>query len=349
MKYLIFNIIMIFSLMAEEITSYVDRAVVSPDSSMMAVTSYADKTHSISLWDVNQSSFTMVKKFDFDDDTFFSENVVFSHDNKYLVMGVGNHTYVWDTKTYKLLHKLPNYYEVSAVQFSHDDKYLIVGGENYRVSIWNVKKGFAFSKQLEGKSLGFMEKLFSKASSSKCIYNISFSIDDNYLAVTFEDKAAQIYDMRNNFKMIKRFENKKDYIYMFHFSNDKKYLMASRNDVEMEFFEPFPPFKKLKTVNNSDNDDDIYMTAISKNSHYYLSSWDYNGYIKVWDIQDKVKKIATLDGHQEYTTELQFYNDDQYIISAGGDNKIKIWEFGTWKKLVEIHLDEKHHFKVTKY
>jgi WD40 repeat protein len=264
-----------------------------------------------------------------------------------MVLGLSNHTYVWDTATHKLLHKLPNYYEVSAVQFSHDDKYLIVAGENDRVSIWNVEKGFEFHKQLEGKALGFKEKLFPKSTYGHTVYDITFSIEDDYLAITFEDKPAQIYDVKRDFKMIKRFESKKDHIYDFHFSNDKKYLISSSNKIEMEFFEPFPPFKKLKTISKKD-DDEVYMTAISRNSHYYLSSWDYYGYIKVWSIKDKVEQIATLDGHKKYTTELQFYNDDKYIISAGGDNKIKVWEFGTWNQLVEITLDEKHKFKISR-
>jgi len=48
-KYLILNIFMTMSLFADEITSYVHRAVISHDNTMMALSSYADKKNSIYL------------------------------------------------------------------------------------------------------------------------------------------------------------------------------------------------------------------------------------------------------------------------------------------------------------
>ena len=129
---------MCISLSASEITSYMDNAVVSNNNKIMALTSYANKTHSISLWDINNTSLKMVKKFDFDDDTFFSNNMVFSHDNKYLAMGVANDIYIWDTKTDELVTKIANYYEVSSLAFSHNDNYLVVGSSNHFVRVFHV-------------------------------------------------------------------------------------------------------------------------------------------------------------------------------------------------------------------
>lgn len=340
---LIINLVLLTSLYAEEITSYVDRAVVSSDNRMMALTSYADKIHSLSLWDMNQTTFKMVKKFDFDDDTFFSENMVFSYDTQYLVMGVANHTYVWHTKTHQLVKKIPNYFEVSAVAFSHDDKYLLVGTANSRVTIFDVKNDFAPYKLLEGKELSFKEKLFPKSRYGTTVYDFSFSPNDNYLAITFETKDAQLYDVKDDFKLVKKFDNKEDYIYETHFSNDGKYFIISRNEVELEVFSAAPPFKKLKTIEKKSGED-VYATKLSKNNHYYLSSWDFEGQIKVWDVQDGFKQIGLLEGHREYTTSLAFYEDDTYMISVGGDNRVKIWEVGTWKHIATLTLHQKHEF-----
>jgi WD40 repeat protein len=347
LKILFINFFILTSLCSEEITSYVDRAIVSSDNHMMALTSYADKTHSLSLWDMNQTALKMVKKFDFDDDTFFSENMVFSHDNQYLVMGVANHTYVWHTKTHELVKKIPNYFEVSAVEFSHDDKYLLVGTANSRVTIFDVKNDFAPYKLLEGKELSFKEKLFPKSRYGTTVYDFSFSPDDNYLVITFEIKDAQLYDVKDDFKLVKKFDNKEDYIYETHFSNDGKYFIISRNEVELEVFSAVPPFKKLKTIKKRSGEE-IYATKLSNTNRYYLSSWDYEGDIKVWDIQDGFRQITLLNGHREYTTSLEFYENDKYMISVGGDDRVKIWKVRGWKHIATLTLNQKHGFSYEK-
>jgi len=307
-KVLFINFLFLSTLCAEEITSYVDRAIISHDNRMMALTSYANKTHSISLWDVNKTDLKMVKKFDFNDDTFFSENMVFSHNNKYLVIGVSNHTYVWHTKTHEVVKKIQNHFEVSAVEFSHDDNYLLVGTANNRVTIFDVNNDFTLHRLLEGKKLSIKEKLFPRNRYGTTVYDFSFSPNDDYLAITFEEQDARLYDVKNDFKLVKKFDNK-DFIYETHFSNDGKYFLSSRNSVEVEIFSAIPPFDKLQTI-EKDSGEDVYATSLSQNNHYYVSSWDFEGQIKVWDVQNGFKQIALLDGHREYTTSLEFYEND---------------------------------------
>lgn len=338
LKYFLSILFCTVLLSASEITSYVTRAIVSHDDKMMVITSYAENKHSISLWNIDNIAFKKVKQYDFDDDTYFSENLVFSHDNKYLTVGIANHTYIWDTKSHKLIQKIPNKNEVSAVKFSHNDAYLIIAGQKNNVYVYDVRNDFRFYKKIAGK-----EKPL-KSMYGTMIYDLSFSINDKYLLVSYAKRNAEIYDVSKDFRKIKTFDNKKDYISGAHFTLDEQYLITSRNANEMEVFSPIPPFKKLRTVEKQD-EEDIYITTVSKGSQYYLSSWDYLGRIKVWDIKNGFKNIVTLPGHKEYTTELQFFDNDKYFVSAGGDNKIKIWETQSWKQVSELFLTEKDGFK----
>jgi len=327
-----------------------DNAVVSNNNKIMALTSYANKIHSISLWDINNTSLKMVKKFDFDDDTFFSNNMVFSHDNKYLAMGVANNIYIWDTKTDELVTKIANYYEVSSLVFSHNDKYLVVGSSNHFVRVFHVKKGFKFYKQIEGKSLNMLEKLFPKSRYETGTELISFSLDDKYLIIAFEDTNAKIYDVKNSYKVIKQFTYKEEnYIYKVNFTSNGKEILLGKNDVEVEILEASPPFRKIKTIPKLASEDEIYSTALSKSNRYYATTWDYWGEINIWDRENNFKHITTLKGHKDYTTSLQFYNDDKYLMSVGGDNKLIIWDVTTWKKITELTLDEEHHFSLKSY
>lgn len=344
MKKFLLVVLMSVLLSASEITSYMDRAVVSSNNQLMALTSYANKVNSLSLWDMNNASLKMVKKFDFNDDSFFSNNMVFSHNNKYLAMGVNNYIYIWNTKTHELVEKISNYYEVSALEFSHDDTYLVVGASNHFIRVFSVENDFNFYKQIEGKELSMMEKLFPKSRYGTSIETITYSMDDRYLIIAFEDSNTKIYDTRENFKVVKEFNYKEDnYIYNVHFSNDGKKFYASKNGVEIDVFEAFPPFKHIRTVPKK-TEEEVYGTALSKTNKYYLTSWDYMGKIKVWDIENNFKYLTTLEGHREYTTSLQFYDDDKYMISVGGDNKLIIWEVVKWKKVAVLVLDEEHHF-----
>lgn len=345
LKVLCTKILLLSSLSASEITSYTDVAVFSDNNKLMALSSYANKMHSVSLWDVNQSSFKQTKQFDFDDDTIVSNNILFSHDNQFFVAGANTHVYIWHTKTHKLIKKLSLPYAVTALTFSNDDNYLFVGTEKEKITIWNAKKEFEFYKNIGEKKLGFIEKLFSKKKTIKSGELISFAISDKYLIATFEYKDAQIYDMKNNFKMVKKFNHKKDYIYTVHFTKDHKQFITARNDVELEVYEAKPPFRKVKTIKKN-TEEEIYATALSKKNRYYLTSWDYEGKIKVFDVQKNFKQIETLKGHWEYTTSLNFYDNDKFLLSVGGDNNLKVWEVGTWKNITTIHLEEDGKFSV---
>ncbi len=322
-----------------DITSYVSRAEVSHNSKMMAVTSYADKKHTISLWSgVDNLHFVLLKKYDFRDDDFFSENIAFSNDDKYLVAGADSNVYIWDTKSYKVVKKIELKNEVSAVRFSHNGKYLIVGEQLNNVYVFDAKNNFNLIMQLP------KTQKKPKSNFETKIYDIKFSLDDKYAVISYAKQNAEIYSVDQNFTKIKTFNNRDDFISETHFTTDGEYLITSSNANEMEIYTPTPPFKKIKTIEKN-GEKDIYIVSLSKNNRYYLTSWDYAGKINVWDIKNGFKKIAILDGHKEYTTHLQFFNNDKYFLSAGGDNKIKIWDTKSKKVVCELFLTEHNGFK----
>src|SRR5690606_29666592 len=59
--------------------------------------------------------------------------------------------------------------------------------------------------------------------------------------------------------------------------------------------------------------------------------------IKVWSSSDK-KTINTLNGHSEGVNKVEFSNTDKYIISAGYDEKMLIWDWTNNKIVKELSI-----------
>lgn len=68
----------------------------------------------------------------------------------------------------------------------------------------------------------------------------------------------------------------------------------------------------------------------------YLASGSDDFTIKVWDYQTK-NCLATMEGHQDNISSVQFHPDLPIIISTSEDNSVKLWNSMTFK--LETTLD----------
>ena len=343
MKYFRYIMVMVTinTLGASEITKYIDVAMVTKDNTLMALSSYAKEEHSISFWSVDGLTFKLIKKFDFDDDNYISD-MDFSDDGKYLAAGINKIIYIWDTKTKALVKKINNLHELTIVKFSPTGKYLVAGDDKNRLMSWLVEDNFSFYMQVEGDKAGYK----GKYKKDMGINVLAFSPDEKYLAVGFEDKDTQIYQIQSKFKKIATIQNANNPAYEIFFTPNNEYIIISGNNGINEVFNANIPFKRVKIF--TAEADELYSATLSTEGRYYITSSDYNGLIQVWDIKKHFKNIVTLKGHNEYTTSLQFIHHNKYIISAGGDDSIKLWEVGKWHEVGSLTIDEKHQFQYKK-
>ena len=323
---------------ADEITKYINKAIVSDNNKHLAISSYSNHTNTVSLWDSSTFPYKMIKTFDFNDNTSIND-IVFSHNNIFLAAGINNEVYIWDVKTHKLLEKLKNYHAVSSIKFSEDDKYLIVGGQKDNIFVWNAKDDFSFVSQIDGEAPSFIEKLFPKTLFREgiSVTAINFSQNGHLLIVSYEDKKSQIFDINENFKKIKVLANEENLAYEVFFRN--KFIITSSDNIS-EVFDSKAPFEKKKVL--KDLSQDLYSAALSKDNKYYITSGGYSGLIRIWDTNNDFKEIAILEGHEEYTTSLQFFKDDKYILSAGGDDSVKIWKTENYDLVAKIFINDKN-------
>jgi WD40 repeat protein len=343
LKYLMLSMLfLIGNIMASE--TYVSEAHVSKDSHFMVVETTYESNVNLTLWDMKTKIYKMINRFDFEKEELISSNILFSNDGQYLLASVNGIVHIWNTKTFELVKKIKQHYEVTALRFSKDDKYLFLGGYKHNVFVFDTKNTFKAYAQVSGKKLNLISKKFSEiAFMGGEVLDIAVSSDNQYVTVSFEDKATEIYDMKNGFKKIHTFTNVEEYAQQVEFTNNGQYLIASKENNKMEMYEAKVPFKKLRTIEKKSKED-FYSSGVSKNSKLYITTWGENGEIQVWDIHNDFKQIAVLDGHYEYCTSLEFFDNDNYIVSTGDESGVNIWEVLSGKLVAQIILNDNGKF-----
>lgn len=49
-------------------------------------------------------------------------------------------------------------------------------------------------------------------------------------------------------------------------------------------------------------------------------------FIKIWDTQNEWKNIKTMPGHDHNVSSVRFMPGDSFIVSAGRDRTIRVWD-----------------------
>lgn len=94
------------------------------------------------------------------------------------------------------------------------------------------------------------------------------------------------------------------------------------------------------SLNYSEYGDDRPLTGCSfSHDGQMLATCAFSGTAKIWSMP-KVKKLSTLKGHTERTSDVAFSPVDNYLATASADRTAKLWNSeGTLLRTFEGHLD----------
>lgn len=246
-----------------------------------------------------------------------------SPDKNTVAVGRGNHIYLYETNSGKLLRslvapglKLPSGKEVAAAHLSlveslaySPDGKTLVSGSFQEVAIWDPTTG-----TLRHKLTGFAHRVMA----------LAFSPDGKLLATgggaPTEEGEIKFFDTAT-WNLVGQVKNgHSDTVYGLCFSPDGKLLASAAADKFVKVFE-VPSGKFVK--------------AFEGHTHHVLDvGWQANGKllasagadntIKVWDYE-KGEQVRTIPAHNKQVTRLLFIGKTSQVITCSGDQNIKIF------------------------
>ncbi len=123
-------------------------------------------------------------------------------------------------------------------------------------------------------------------------------------------------------ELIAKFAGHSDWIYDLALSNDEKFLYSGSFDSSIRIWE-MSSQKNIGAL--KEHKGGVVAIDLSKDGQYLVSGGEDKS-ILVWDVLEKKVVHRITDAHDGTIMDVRFVNGISNIISAGSDNKIKIWK-----------------------
>jgi WD40 repeat protein len=149
----------------------------------------------------------------------------------------------------------------------------------------------------------------------------TFSKDGKILITGDHANLIKLWDV-NSGELITKFAGHTDWIYDLALSNDSKFLYSGSFDGSVRIWE-MASQKNIGTL--KEHTGGIVSIDLSKDGKYLVSA-GVDKSILVWDTQERKVVHRIPEAHDGTILDVRFMNGVDKIISAGSDNKIKIWQ-----------------------
>ncbi len=216
---------------------------------------------------------------------------------------------------------------ITDIAISRDQKTLVAGSDYGDISLWNIETG----------------SLINSFVNNQLIHSVTFSPDDNLLAVTTDNSNISIYSrdgiLQQTLKghngevldtAFKPFDSQQNLI-----ANQEikpKYTLVSTGiDKTVRFWQVFPS-PSLEAGG-------IYSIATSPSNSDIFATAGFDGKIQLWrqNQTDGTKDlINTLPGHNATVNQIQYSPDGKILASASADNTIKLWQIETGRLITTL-------------
>ena len=261
------------------------------------------------------------------------DNVIFSPNEKYLLLSFDEKLIVYDVKTghkkFEIKNKWIEYYEF---KWHHSKNWILLPGQFDTAEIWDVVenkkiksiKGYLNQQRGDGLNLDYtnwVEQTILTYISYK--NNLSISQDNNHVTIGKVDSVALVLDLKTG-KIKQLIGGNNKAILCHDYSKDGNWLATAGGDGVIKVYatEDY----SLKYEINA-HDALIFDLKFSGNSEEIVSgSWDAN--IRVWDFKNEViKQNIYLDNISPYL--VRYSPNDLYVLSGSLKQDIKFWEIDT--------------------
>ncbi|MCQ2819417.1 MAG: EF-hand domain-containing protein, partial [archaeon] len=255
----------------------------------------------------------------------------------YYTVGEDKMLGVWDVKTRKLKQKVLLDEAATSIDISPDGTLLAIGCDNANLYIYDAK-----SLKKKGTK--------KKESVQQSIEEIKFSPCGNFLAVGGIDKDKDafshifIYDVKKNFKLLKKMKGHTSRITHIDWSKDSEYVQSNSSSYELLYHSVDSGTQITKPSAMRDTEwngwtcvlgwpvqgiwpecasgDDINSCDVDRTGNYMVTADDYSK-VKLFRYPSPVEKAAfnQYNGHSSHVTCIKFTAKNKYVISTGGNDK----------------------------
>jgi WD40 repeat protein len=201
---------------------------------------------------------------------------------------------VWESASGKALHMLKGHTKnIWSVKFSPDGKQLASAGYDLTVKTWDLpdlRQGLRPAKPAM--------LTHTMTDHTEAVVALAYSHDGRLLASTSDDFKIHLWDPRTG-KLVKTLSEGREHVQGVAFSPDDKWLIVSGRDKP-----------QLGEALQNFIGDSYYNPGVS---------------MRLWDIGSG-KLLQTFSAHANDVNDVQFSRDGKYIVSAGEDKIVKVWE-----------------------
>jgi len=242
-----------------------------------------------------------------------SDILDFSQDGKRVLVSLDSGFAIWDTEKGLPLVSFDAGYTDLGV-FSPDGLYIATTN-------WDEETGQTIG--LWDASTGELIKTFNSGGDS--LSKLAFSADGQYLCAGTQGETStiRVWNIISG-KELPPLVGHENAIEDFHSSADGKTLISASADGTIRFWD-ISTGDLLKTLGDADGSM-ISSIALSADGKYLVSGHFYQEFaIKLWNVATG-KVIKIYDGHQGGVTAVDFSPNGDYIVSAGSDGSVKLWD-----------------------
>jgi len=244
---------------------------------------------------VNISTGERTKIFAPDIEGGFIEQVIFSPDNNYALLGIFHAEPKGANKVMSLLEistgkEIKAFYDDNggSIAFSPDGKYVVSGGGK-SLKKWGIKTG---------------EKVSSFVDSEN-IRSVSFSPDSRYILGGTSENIIKLWDSQTG-EIIRTFTGHNGNVWSISFSHDGRHFLSGSWEQYVKLWD-FETGKDIKTFKGHSGK--VWSVAFSPDGKYVLSGSE-DGTTRLWDIAGKeiLKLVIFKDGEWIVITPEGYYN-----------------------------------------
>lgn len=246
----------------------------------------------------------------------------FSAGGKYIAASSVNKTFIWESKTGKLLpFPKDELTSVSEVKFSPDEKFLFTRIRDKSYKLWDIESGIVLiNSPVNGRN------------SSPFPSFASFSPDNKYLIAMSDSGTTKLWEAKTG-KLMHTF--KREFGGAVFRPDSKNFITKS---LELCDVETGRLIYKLTGHKFSVR----YATFNSDGSYILTAGQDGNAII--WDVKTG-KEYRKLVGYSDLMS-AQFSSDSKYIVTASSDGVLKLWSTERGKLLYSFILIDSSNFLI---